>query len=87
MQQHFEGIFICQAKHVADLLEKFGMKTCKAIATPLARGDKLTKEDANSKVNATLYISLIGSLMYLTTTRPNIIYTVNLVFRFIWDPY
>eukprot|EP01018_Ginkgo_biloba_P000406 Gb_07443 [translate_table: standard] len=82
VQQHFEGIFISQAKYVADLLEKFRMKTCKAVATPLALGEKLTKEDASSKVNATLYRSLVGSLMYLTTTRPDIMYAMNLVSRF-----
>lgn len=86
VQKKFEGIFISHAKYVAYLMEKFRMKTCEAITTPLALGKKLTKEDTSSKVNDTLYRSLVGSLMYLTTTRPNIMYIMNLVSHFTQDP-
>ncbi|XP_057830264.2 secreted RxLR effector protein 161-like [Cryptomeria japonica] len=63
------------------------MAACKAFATPIALGEKLTKEDASPKVDATQYRSLVGSLMYLTTSRPDIMYTMSLVSRFMHDPH
>ncbi|XP_057823915.2 secreted RxLR effector protein 161-like [Cryptomeria japonica] len=63
------------------------MVACKAFATPVALGEKLTKEDASPKVDATRYRSLVGSLMYLTTMRPDIMYVVSLVSRFMQDPH
>ncbi|XP_057870060.1 uncharacterized mitochondrial protein AtMg00810-like [Cryptomeria japonica] len=84
VQQTSEGIFISQAKYVADLLQKFNMVACKALATPIALGEKLTKEDASPKVDTTRY--RIGSLMYLTTTRPDIMYVVSVISRFMRDP-
>ncbi|KAH9291602.1 hypothetical protein KI387_043209 [Taxus chinensis] len=87
VQQQSEGISISQTKYVADLLKRFRMMSCTAVATPVALGEKLTKEDASSKVDATLYRSLVGSLMYLTTTRPDIMYVVSLISRFMQDPH
>lgn len=63
------------------------MVACKALATPIAIGEKLTKEDANPRHDATRYRSLIGSLMYLTTTRPDIMYVMSLISRFMQDPH
>ncbi|XP_059067554.1 uncharacterized mitochondrial protein AtMg00810-like [Cryptomeria japonica] len=63
------------------------MVECKAFATPVALGEKLTKEDASPKVDATRYRSLVGSLMYLTTTGPDIMYVVILISQFMRDPH
>ncbi|XP_057845958.1 secreted RxLR effector protein 161-like [Cryptomeria japonica] len=63
------------------------MVACKAFATPIAFGEKLTKEDASPKVDATRYRSLVGSLMYLTTSRSDIMYDVSLVSQFMQDPH
>lgn len=79
VQQTSKGIFISQTKCVVDLLKKFGMVACKAFATPIALGEKLTKEDVSPKVDTTWYRSLVGSLMYLRTTRPDIMYAVSLI--------
>ncbi|XP_057844975.2 secreted RxLR effector protein 161-like [Cryptomeria japonica] len=87
VQQTSVGIFIFQTKYVVDLLKKFGMEACKALATRIALGEKLTKEDASPKVDATRYRSLVGSLMYLTTSRPDIMYVVSLISRFMQDPH
>ena len=49
-------------------------------------GLKLSKEDCSNNVNPTLYKSMVGSLMYLTATRPDIMYAVSLVSRFMETP-
>ena len=68
---------MCQGKYAREILEKFHMQGCKPIDTPLPGGCR--KEDATSAevVDATVYRQLVGSLMYLVNTRPNICYAVN----------
>ncbi|KAL5731634.1 hypothetical protein ACHQM5_004343 [Ranunculus cassubicifolius] len=86
ISQENEGIFICQKKYTENLLKKFKMYGCKTVATPLINNEKLRKEDGSSKADASLYISLIGSLLYLTATRPDIMYATSLLSRFMQDP-
>eukprot|EP00253_Pinus_taeda_P028643 PITA_28643 len=86
VKQTKNGIFISQVKHVADILERFKMQNNKPAPTPSVMGLKLSKEDYSSNVNSTLYKSMIGNLMYLTTTRPDIMYAVSLVSRFMETP-
>ncbi|XP_061998852.1 secreted RxLR effector protein 161-like [Rosa rugosa] len=62
------------------------MNGCKAVATPLITNERLRKEDGSLKANASCYRSLIGSLLYLTTTRPDIMYTTSLLSRFMHSP-
>ena len=66
-----------QGKYAWEILEKFNMHGCKPIETPLPGGWR--KEDATSAevVDATVYRQLVGSLMYLVNTRPDICYAVN----------
>ena len=66
-----------QGKYTREILEKFHMQGCKHIDTPLPGGWR--KEDATSAevVDATIYRQLVGSLMYLVNTRPNICYAMN----------
>ncbi|XP_059068180.1 secreted RxLR effector protein 161-like [Cryptomeria japonica] len=85
VQQQSEDISISQTKYVVDLLKQFRMMPCTTVATLVALGEKLTKADASSNVDTTKYKSLVGSLMYLTTTRPDIIYVVSLISRFMRD--
>ena len=66
-------IFISQEKYADDLLKKFNMQDCKPLATPMAMNKKLSKDDGQNKVDATVYRSLVGSLIYLTNSRPNIV--------------
>ena len=58
------------------------MQDCKAAITPTVMGSKLSKEDNNKDFDPSLYKSIVGSLMYLTTTRPDIMHTVSLISRF-----
>jgi hypothetical protein len=77
VKQENDGIFISQKKYMREILEKFKMDSCNAINTPIATGLKLSKEEGKL-VNPTMYKSLIGSLRYLTKTRPDILYGVRL---------
>ena len=58
-----EGISICQDKYIEDMLNRFIMQNCKHVSTPLVVGSKLMKDDESPLCDATLYRSLIGSLM------------------------
>eukprot|EP00253_Pinus_taeda_P034560 PITA_34560 len=86
LKKRENGIFIFQAKYVAKILERFKMQNSKSAPTPTVIGLKLSKEDCSNNVNPALYKSMIGSLMYLTATRPDIMYVVSLVSRFMETP-
>ncbi|KAL4036909.1 hypothetical protein IC575_000487 [Cucumis melo] len=62
-------VFICQKKYAKEILKKFKMDECKAVSTPMNQKEKLCKEDGADKVDEGYFRSLIGCLMYLTTTR------------------
>ena len=70
--QSADGIFLGQGKYVVDILKRFGMMDCKAMTTPMASKLKLLSDASLESVDATMYHQMIGSLMYLTNTRPNI---------------
>ncbi|KAL0379752.1 UNVERIFIED_CONTAM: Retrovirus-related Pol polyprotein from transposon RE2 [Sesamum angustifolium] len=86
INQEKEGIFICQRKYTETLLKKFKMESCKTVTTPLVTGEKYQKEDGSQKVDGSMYRSLIGSLLYLTTTRPDIMFATSLLSRFMQSP-
>ena len=67
------------------MLKKFGMEDCKLVSTPMITGCKLSKDD-ESKVDQKLYRSMIGSLLYVTTSRPDVMQAVGLVARFQANP-
>lgn len=80
--QSQQGIFISQHKYAKKVLKKFNMQSCKSIGTPLMENGKLSKEDGAEKVDERLYRSLVGCLLYLTATRPDIMYAASLLSRF-----
>ena len=73
-------------KYAKTILEKFGMGNCNPITTPLIVNEKLKKEDGSKDVDASIYRSLVGSLLYLTATRPDIMYATSLLSRFMHNP-
>ncbi|XP_021720937.1 uncharacterized protein LOC110688457 [Chenopodium quinoa] len=79
-------IFLSQEKYVEDMLKNFNMSDCKPMATPMVTNEKLSKYDGKEKVDASLYCSMVGSLIYLTNTRPDIVHAVNIVSRFMSEP-
>ncbi|XP_057246814.1 secreted RxLR effector protein 161-like [Beta vulgaris subsp. vulgaris] len=62
------------------------MSECKPLATPMALNERLSKNDGKEKVDASIYRSLVGSLIYLTHTRPDIVNAVSIVSRFMSEP-
>ncbi|KAF7843936.1 putative mitochondrial protein [Senna tora] len=72
-----EGLFLCQQKYARDLLQKFGMLDCKPIATPMEVNAKLCSTEGKNLEDVTMYRQLVGSLIYLTLTRPDITYAVG----------
>lgn len=66
--------------------KKFNMEDCKPVCTPVECGIKLSKNDEGEKVNPTLFKSLVGSLRYLTCTRPDILFGVGLISRYMETP-
>ena len=74
-----EGMFLCQHKYAKELLETFGMSECKPLATPMESNLKLRKEEGKDLEDARMYRKLVGSLLYLTLTRPDIAFVVGVV--------
>lgn len=81
-----QGIFISQRKYAADILRRFKMESCNPIMTPVQERLKLEKDGPGDFVNPTLYKQLVGSLRYLTSTRPDITFGVGLISRFMEAP-
>ena len=86
IHQDYKGIFICQRKHANEVLVKFGMKNNKLVSTPLVQNEKLIIEDGTDKIDGSVYKSLIGCLLYLTATRPNVMFAASLLSRFMQKP-
>ncbi|GJT94886.1 putative ribonuclease H-like domain-containing protein [Tanacetum coccineum] len=74
VQQKEDGIFISQDKYVAEILKKFNYSDVKSASTPVDLEKPLVKDGDADDVDVHLYRSMIGSLMYLTASRPDIIY-------------
>ena len=81
-----DGIFLGQGKYAVEILKRFGMMDCKAMATPMASNLKLLSDASSELVDAMMYHQMIGSLMYLMNTRPNICFVVNTMSQFLIDP-
>src|SRR4051812_34236268 len=86
IKQLEEGIFISQSKFSKELLKKFDMTNAKEINTPMSSSTKLDKDEHGIAVNETMYRGMIGSLLYLTASRPDIMFAVCLCARFQASP-
>ncbi|CAH9134340.1 unnamed protein product [Cuscuta epithymum] len=81
-----KGLFLSQHKYVSDLLSRFHLHTHKSVRTPLATRTSLSPTDGELFADATEYRSMVGTLQYLTLTRPDITYVVHLVSQFMHAP-
>ena len=82
VKQLDNGIFISQEKYARDLVNKYGMTTLSGKPTPMATNEALNKEDMSVDVDQKLYRGMIGSLLYITASRPDIMHGVCLCARY-----
>ncbi|KAK5837512.1 hypothetical protein PVK06_013322 [Gossypium arboreum] len=80
--QSNHGIFISQQAFALKILDKFCMSNCKLVSTPMAQGEKLVNFGGQERVDEKEYRSLVGCLLYLTATRPDLMHVVSLLSRF-----
>nr|GEY62763.1 uncharacterized mitochondrial protein AtMg00810-like [Tanacetum cinerariifolium] len=76
VKQKEDGIFISQDKYLAEILKKFGLTEGKSASTPIDTEKPLLKDPDGEDVDVHIYRSIIGSLMYLTSSRPDIMFAV-----------
>jgi hypothetical protein len=80
--QRNQGIFIYQTKYIREMLKRFRMEYCKPLTTPMKTNCKLRKDDDSKSTDQRPYMSMIGSLLYVTTSRPNVMQAIGKVARF-----
>lgn len=80
------GIFVSQKKYANEILSRFQMENSNSASTPVEFGLNLTKDHEGKKVDNTFFKQIVGSLMYLTGTRPDIIFSVSLISRYMESP-
>jgi hypothetical protein len=85
IKQLKDGIFISQSKYLKDMLKKFGLENAKPIKTPMATNGHLDLE-GGTMVDQKLYRSIIGSLLYITASRPDVMFSVCMCARFQASP-
>ncbi|KAM1053550.1 hypothetical protein ACFX2I_000976 [Malus domestica] len=83
--QRSDGIFIGQRKYAQEVLEKFNMDQCNPVQNPVVPGLKLTR-NGGVEVDSTVYRQMVGNLMYLTATRPDLMFVVSLIIRYMERP-
>ncbi|GJQ94882.1 putative ribonuclease H-like domain-containing protein [Tanacetum coccineum] len=82
VMQRDDVIFIIQDKYMADILKKFDFSSVKTVSTLIETNKALLKDEEAKDVDVHLYRSMIGSLMYLTASRPDIMFVVCACERF-----
>ncbi|GJV54494.1 retrovirus-related pol polyprotein from transposon TNT 1-94 [Tanacetum coccineum] len=78
ISQSPRGIFLNQSKYASEIIKKYGLLTNDSVDTPMMEKNKLDEDLQGTPVDATLYCGMIGSLMYMTSSRPDLIYAVCL---------
>uniref|UniRef100_A0A2N9HIU0 GAG-pre-integrase domain-containing protein n=1 Tax=Fagus sylvatica TaxID=28930 RepID=A0A2N9HIU0_FAGSY len=81
-----DGYYLTQAKYTSDLISRAGITDSKIVDTPIEYNNRLNTHDGEPLPDATLYRQLVGSLIYLTVTRPDISYAVHIVSQFMAAP-
>ncbi|KAJ9536611.1 hypothetical protein OSB04_un000212 [Centaurea solstitialis] len=82
VKQFSDGIFINQSKYIFDLLKKYDMSSCNSIGTPMAMGNKIGPDHEGKDVDLRTYRGMVGSLMYLTASRPDIMFATCVCARY-----
>jgi len=85
-EQTAEGIFISQSKYAKDLVKRFGLDGKSRARTPMSTSVKISSDLTGKSVDPSLYKSMIGSLLYLTASRPDIAFSVGVCARIQANP-
>eukprot|EP00253_Pinus_taeda_P033453 PITA_33453 len=86
IQQNKDGIFLSQTKYLKQILKKYAMEDSKPVCTPMVTGCILNTNDESTAVHQPTYRSMVGILLYLTGTRPDIVHAVGIDRRFQANP-
>ncbi|GJX53231.1 retrovirus-related pol polyprotein from transposon TNT 1-94 [Tanacetum coccineum] len=81
ISQNLRGIFLNQSKYALESLKKYGMETCDPVDTPMVEKSKLDEDPQGNAVDPTRYHKMIGTLMYLTSSRPDLLFVVCMCAR------
>lgn len=84
--QTSHGIHISQGKYALEVLRRFDMENCNSVRSPMVPGNKLSLDEDGELVDETFYKQIIGSLIYITTTRPDLQFSVSLLSRYMSKP-
>ena len=77
--QKSDGIFICQRKYALEVLRSFGKMESNSVGSPIVPGFKISRDENGDFVDEMYYKQLVGSLMYLITTKPDIMFATCLI--------
>jgi hypothetical protein len=86
VKQMEDTIFISQSKYAKNIVKKFGLDNASHKRTPAATHLKLSKDENGVAIDQSVYNSMIGSLLYLTGSRPDITFTVGVCARYQAEP-
>ena len=84
--QKSDGIYIYQRKYALEILRRFGMMESNPVGSPIVPGFKISRDENGDFVDETYYKQLVGSLMYLTATRPDMMFVTCLISRYMAKP-
>jgi len=82
VKQTKDGVFLCQSKYCKEILKKFEMESCKEASTPMPSSCYMDVDVAGKRVDQTKYRGLIGSILNLIASRPDIMFAVCLCARY-----
>ncbi|GKD24127.1 retrovirus-related pol polyprotein from transposon TNT 1-94 [Tanacetum coccineum] len=82
ISQSPRGIFLNQSKYALESLKKYGMESCDPVDTPMVEKSKLDEDPQGKAVDPTHYRGMVGTLMYLTSSRPDLVYVVCMCARY-----
>ncbi|GJV53315.1 hypothetical protein Tco_1449056 [Tanacetum coccineum] len=82
ISQSPRGIFLNQSKYALESLKKYGMESCDPVDTPMVEKSKLDEDTQGKAIDPTHYRGMVGTLMYLTSSRPDLVYVVCMCARY-----
>ena len=82
IKQTKDGTFISQTKYIKEIIKKFGIEFSKELSTPISPTYKLDKDEEGTSIDEKLYRGIIGSLLYLTASRSDILFSICMCARF-----